>query len=336
MRQPRAPLCILGRFHLPFCVVMKLSLHPELVPSHIDGFVLQTDGRISRFSAVGTSGGGVERDAERDGEKNSSRSAAPRVAEHSREELECTLVLRGRCQGLLGDQRFVLEAQHMLWIRPRQNRLLIDVSDDYLAWVLVFRPRLLRRVLKSPASAVLSASPAHGQSTFDRADVLLRRLSRGTTRELSSLFASLPIGAGRDVFNAGLGYALARAFLAFTRAEPLPQLADVHPAVRKAAWLLRDGHTELSNSELSSRSGLSAHRLSRLFKREMGTTLVEFRNRQRIERCLRALEASEPPELTDLALDVGFGSYTQFHRVFKQTMGMAPVQYLKQRRSQLR
>jgi AraC-like DNA-binding protein len=298
---------------------MRLPLHPSLVPPHIDGFVLRTDGRISRFSAVGAGPGAA--------------GGMPRVAE------------RGRSRGLLGDRHYVLEPQHMLWLKPGQNRLLLDVSDDFLAWVLVFRPRVVRRVLRSPSSRALLGG---GERTHARErargkvsaragtrddEVISRKLSRTEVRELSRLFASLPVGAGRDVFNAGLGYALARAVLAFNSAEPVPQRADVHKAVRKAVLLLREGHTELSNVDLASRAGISANRLSRLFSRETGTTLVDFRNRQRIERCLRALAAPEPPELTELALDVGFGSYTQFHRVFKQRVGMAPVRFLRLQRA---
>lgn len=280
------------------------------MPAHIDGFVVQSDFRLSRFSAVGLG------------------AASPRrVAEHSRAELECNLVLHGRAQLLLGEQRVTLDPQQLLWIRPRQNRLVIDASDDFVAWVLAFRPRLVRRVCTAAASAPLKQSGAR--------DVLMRRLAQPDARALSTLFASLPVGVGRDVFNAGLGYALTRAWLAFVHAEPAVTSAEVHPAVRKTAWLLRDGHTELSNTQLAARAELSAHRLSRLFKKQMGTSLVEFRNRQRLSRLLHELGDGEAHNLLGLALDAGFGSYTQFHRVFKRFMGCSPAQYQKRKRLQL-
>jgi AraC-like DNA-binding protein len=286
---------------------MKLPLQTDLVPPHIDGFVLRSDFRLSRFSAIG-------RDL----------AEVRKVAEHSRVELELNLVLGGEAHILIGEQRVTLETQQMLWIRPRQKRLVIDASRDFLAWVLAFRPRLVRRVCTTAASAPLRQQGG--------SELLLRRIARPEHRALSQLFASLPVGEGRDVFNAGLGYALARAWLAFMHAEPTYAFAELHPAVRKAAWLLRDGNTELSNAELAARVNLSAHRLSRLFKRQMGTALVEFRNRQRLQRLLNELEDDETRNLLGLALDVGFGSYTQFHRVFKRVMGCSPAQYQKQKR----
>jgi len=285
---------------------MKLLLQPQFVPSYIDGFVLRSDFRLSRFSAVG-------RDL----------AAEHPVAQHSRAELELNLVLRGRAHILIGEQRVTLEPQQMLWIRPHQNRLMIDASDDFLSWVLTFRPRLVRRVCTVPASAPLKEKDAR--------DVLLRRIARPQHRALSALFAALPLGEGRDVFNAGLGYALARAWLAFVRAEPTFAPAELHPSVRKAAWLLRDGNTELSNAELAARVNLSTHRLSRLFKLQMGTRLVEFRNRQRLQRFLLELGDGETRNLLGLALEVGFGSYTQFNRVFKRVMGCSPAQYQRQK-----
>jgi AraC-like DNA-binding protein len=293
---------------------MKLPVHAELVPPHIDGFVLETDFRISRFSALGL--------------REAGGSAVQARAQNSRPELELGLVTRGRAQILIGEQRVVLEPQHLVFIRPQQNRLVIDASDDFRAWDLVVRRRLLERVCTTPASLPLRRRGGRVQ------DVLHRRIALGEARALSELFGSLPVGAGRDVFNAGLGFALARAWLAFTRAgveQQGPAQPVVHPAVRAAAWELCAGRAELSNSALAARVGLSAHRLSRLFKRQMGTSLVEFRNRQRIERCLALLAASQRPNLLELALDVGFGSYTQFHRVFRAHVGCSPADYLRRR-----
>ncbi len=95
---------------------MKLPLNNQLVPPHIDGFATRSDFRVSRFSAVGRDPDGVRK-----------------VAEHSRAELELNLVLGGHAHVLIGAQRVTLEPQQMLWILPRQNRLVIDASGDFLA-----------------------------------------------------------------------------------------------------------------------------------------------------------------------------------------------------------
>lgn len=286
---------------------MKLSLNPDLVPGYIDGFIIQSDFRLSRFSAVGLAGRRLDT-----------------RAEDSRAELELNLVVKGRADLLMAEQRVVLEARQMLWIRPRQNRLVIDASPDFSAWVLVFRPRLVRLVCTTEASLPLRRSGG--------TDVLRRRVPQSEVAELGALYAGVPLGEGRDAFNAGLAYALVRSWLAYVHAPESAVPAEIHPAVQRAAWLLRDSTEGLDNRELGERVGLSPHRLSRLFKQQIGMPLAEFRNRQRVEHVLRVLGAGAAGTLLEVALAAGFGSYAQFHRVFKAHVGASPADYLRDRR----
>jgi AraC-like DNA-binding protein len=61
---------------------------------------------------------------------------------------------------------------------------------------------------------------------------------------------------------------------------------------------------------------------------EMGISLVDYRNRLRMDRFLSQVEEA-PEDGTDTllraALDAGFGSYTQFYRVHKKLLGRAPA-----------
>lgn len=74
--------------------------------------------------------------------------------------------------------------------------------------------------------------------------------------------------------------------------------------------------------------GTTADRLGRVFKAEMGETLPEYRNRLRLERFFSVVDR-EGGNLLGSALDAGFGSYAQFHRVFHQVFHCAPIEYLK-------
>jgi len=68
--------------------------------------------------------------------------------------------------------------------------------------------------------------------------------------------------------------------------------------------------------------------LSRVFKRETGTSLVDFLNRIRIEKSKEMLTNNDV-RLIDVALQCGFESQSYFNRVFKQSTGMTPQQYRK-------
>ena len=145
---------------------------------------------------------------------------------------------------------------------------------------------------------------------------------KATSRGSNELFAEIAAAHDRPgLFNAGLGYALLVAWRHFEHAADVP-VHDVHPAVEKAARLIRDETAALSLDELARRSGLSPARLSRLFKQQTGVALVDFRNRQRIERFLQLYGTGQRLTMLDAALEAGFGSYPQFHRVFKRVHGL--------------
>ncbi len=102
--------------------------------------------------------------------------------------------------------------------------------------------------------------------------------------------------------------------------------------MEQAARLLRDEADCLSVEQLAARVGLSASRLSRLFHQQTGIALVEFRNRQRLQRFLRLYGAGKKSSVLSAAFDAGFGSYPQFYRVFQQQMGCSPAEYRQRQR----
>ena len=88
----------------------------------------------------------------------------------------------------------------------------------------------------------------------------------------------------------------------------------------------------LSGKQLAAELKISLSRLARVFKREMGMSLVEYRNRLRLERFQTLLEAGGE-NLHDAARGAGFGSYAQFHRVFRALRGGSPREALRARRA---
>ena len=65
----------------------------------------------------------------------------------------------------------------------------------------------------------------------------------------------------------------------------------------------------------------------------MGVSMVDFRNRHRIERFFELYRDGYRLNITQAAFEAGFGSYAQFHRVFRKTLGYGPAE-LRRRRSQ--
>ena len=75
---------------------------------------------------------------------------------------------------------------------------------------------------------------------------------------------------------------------------------------------------------------MSLGRLARVFKAEMGMSLVEYRNRLRLDRFTALLDTGHR-NLLEAALAAGFGSYAQFHRVFRALRHVTPSDYRRRR-----
>jgi AraC-like DNA-binding protein len=249
---------------------------------------------------------------------------APIHPRHRHTELELNLVLRGTGRYLVEDRGYELNPGALIWLFPGQQHILLDMSPDYRMWILVFRPRLLRRLCADPARRVLQSAAPTGD--------FCRQLSDSVRRKLDRQFDDLQSRRSDALHhNTAIATALLDSWAAFQTADQPVLSADLHPAVRKAARLLQTAPDSASLAALARQAGLSRTRLSELFKRQTGVTLVDFRNRARLGRFHALLDATPPAQrkLLPLALAAGFGSYQQFYRVFKHHSGRGPAAHLR-------
>ena len=259
--------------------------------------------------------------AEWDGNLWHYRNLGRTHALHRHAELEFNLVTQGAGLYLLANRKYRIRRGDLLWLFPALEHVLIEQTLDFEMWIGVFKPRAVQRVVTDANARILRQAGPAGE--------YCRRLPRQDLARLEELFSEIGRTQERPgLFNAGLNYALLKAWQLFEHAAEVP-VQDVHPAVEKAAHLIRDDTAALNLNELARRAGLSPARLSRLFKQQTGVALVDFRNRQRIERFLGLYGIGQRLTMLDAALEAGFGSYPQFHRVFKRVLGCSPGSYRK-------
>ena len=87
----------------------------------------------------------------------------------------------------------------------------------------------------------------------------------------------------------------------------------------------------LTGKELSTRLGLSVSRLARVFKRDAGVSIVEYRNRIRFRKFFELLGDRHATRTTlrQAARAAGFGSYAHFHRLFRARWQVCPREYFQ-------
>jgi len=106
------------------------------------------------------------------------------------------------------------------------------------------------------------------------------------------------------------------------------QLADrLDPRVSQVLRMLSARMQEpLTVDQLAAAAGLSASRLSHLFKAETGRTILETLNGMRLEQAA-LLMTHAGRTASEAALDVGFQSYNHFAALFRKRFGMGPASY---------
>ena len=237
-------------------------------------------------------------------------------AMHHHAELEFNLVTQGCGLYLLANRKYQVRRGDLLWLFPAQEHVLVEQSADFEMWIGVAKPATVRRIATDAGAKILRQTNPAGE--------YCRRLPQTEFAQLESLLAKISATHSQvGLFNAGLAYAFLAAWQNFEHADDVP-VHDVHPAVEKAARHIRDKNNTLGLTELARHAGLSAPRLSRLFKQQTGIALVDFRNRQRVGKFLVLYRTGQRMTMLEAALESGFGSYPQFHRVFKRVTGKSP------------
>ena len=98
---------------------------------------------------------------------------------------------------------------------------------------------------------------------------------------------------------------------------------DPDPRITRAIQLIRQSHDQNVSVEWIGRQvGLSASRLSQLFKEEVGTPIRRYRLWHRV--FVTVARIKEGAGLTEAALAAGFADYAQFSHTYRQLAGGSP------------
>lgn len=168
--------------------------------------------------------------------------------------------------------------------------------------------------------------------TFDLTNTdryAIQRVDALSTPETAAVFRSI-----YGLFATGERIAKVRAIGMYYHfyADVLPHLRAVTPVTYNAALLAAIAYIEQNYAAdfdvdaVAAAACISPSRLYHLFKSELGTTPVRFRNEVRIERAAAALRA-EGCAMDDIAVAHGFHSTVYFRETFKQITGMTPSEY---------
>ncbi len=110
-----------------------------------------------------------------------------------------------------------------------------------------------------------------------------------------------------------------------TRRPTVPSSA--HESLVAAVLRALVDDASVSSGTLARQLRVSTSQLSTVFRDQTGISLTQYRNRLRIERFFTEVEPTGG-NLLQAAFHAGFGSYPQFHRVFRELLDATPRDYL--------
>ncbi|TDQ40338.1 helix-turn-helix transcriptional regulator [Aureibacillus halotolerans] len=106
--------------------------------------------------------------------------------------------------------------------------------------------------------------------------------------------------------------------------------SDWPAAVVKATVLVQEQYDrDLSIDDLVRVSQLSRYHFTRLFKRTMHMTPVQYMTKVRMERAM-VLLSSSTASIKEIASQCGYSEPNYFHKVFRKTVGMSAGEFRKQ------
>jgi len=252
---------------------------------------------------------------------NPVRQRRVRPYTHRHHEVEVNLVIAGNGTYIIGDRRIDIARHSLVWLFPGQDHILVERSVDYRMIIVVWRPELVARVVVGQDRLAHLAEPVPG--------IFCRTLAGEDARLLTALMGDVIGVEDAALVNQALAYLLPRCWAAHLAAVDSAAVG-LHPAIGRVVRLLGEADDERDVPALAAAVGLSPDHLGRLFRRQVGMSLVDYRQRRRLDRFLDLVDRGGHT-LLDAAFAAGFGSYAQFHRVFRRCLGQGPRTWLADR-----
>jgi len=224
---------------------------------------------------------------------------------HFHAEPELNLIVAGTGRFGTGDAVLEVEARDLLCWPPGCDHELLEVSADFDLYVVALTPELSARVL-GPSSAKILSGPARVQLP----PPIFSRLLAASLTPVAELEAVVVESHVADLWRC--------AHAARGSVVNEPNLGRrVLTSLLEEPDLPRDDRARL----------VCAHptELSRHFRRDMGSTLTEYRTRLRLLRLIERVDSGS--NMLVAALEAGFGSYSQCHRAFTRAFGCTPRRF---------
>ncbi len=228
---------------------------------------------------------------------------ATRRPRHFHAEPELNLVTGGSATFAMGEKLLPVVRGDLLWWPPGQDHVLLDAARDFDLFVIGVTADFSTRVLAdTPDVACVGPIEMH--------------LPPAALAEIEAICVAPGSAGDVPAIERRVGDL-------WRKAHALRGASDPMHVVTRRTMVSLYRRPELGRSEIARLLRAYPTEVSRYFHHDMGMTLSAFRSRLRLLRFIQAVDGGAP-SLLAAALDAGFGSYSQCHRIFQHTFACTP------------
>ncbi|WP_067034088.1 AraC family transcriptional regulator [Allomuricauda sp. CP2A] len=270
---------------------------------------------------------------------------------HHHKELELNIVIRGSAEYLLSDQRYRLARGNLVWLFPGQEHQLIKTDSKFKMYVIVFKEEILKKTIlldekykalseKNPIGSFCRRISLPSMEKLEKVCASLCSLNDKKVLSPAYYYSGRAFGFKNNseylhsdpiLLNAGLLYLMTVCWHLYLTEGNDENKEMLNPSIEKALNLLqRFPEKDFGLSELSYECGVSVSRLSRLFNEQIGCSLVDYKNKLKMEKFVDCMSKNPSYSISEACYQVGFGSYSQFYKIFKQNFGISPKAYFSE------
>ncbi|AYB42899.1 AraC family transcriptional regulator [Paenibacillus lautus] len=261
---------------------------------------------------------------------------------HYHEGLEILYIHDGAGRYIVDNQTYSLKPCTLVLIKPFQiHHIKVVVPPNYVRSLLKIKASVIDHFLTAlpQLTAVVSQLMEHPWSSqvfhLSSKDALTLE---NQFLQLHDMLASVPPKVQKEVvalflfhfftyFNSRIYSPAHNGIL-----DPHPAAGSIEPVGAMVRWIGRHFSLPFTINEMAEELHFSPSYLSKLFKDQIGMTIIEYTNNKRLEEA-RTLLGLPSLTIEEISKRSGFNYPSYFIALFKKKYGMTPLQYRMQMES---
>ena len=237
---------------------------------------------------------------------------------HLHPEYELVFIERGHVEASVGNQQHLLAQGELQLVAAHvPHSFKLGGESQTLLWskYMHIEPVLFNALA--------------GLAEFHMIALLIQRFEQGAVFELDDVMREGYLNVFQHQ-GAKRILALMSFFLSLMDRQPIRfSSANYLPSERSnkvMSKVMAAAKLDLTLAQMAGQLNMSVSTLNRILKKGLGMSYVEFVNHTRVNIACDLLREGQGT-ITDIALEVGFKSSSQFNKVFKQNMKLSPSAY---------